>query len=307
MNYPQATSYKRIASHAGSWYSNQMSKLTSDLSKFITTTKFEVSIPKSVFAKAIISPHAGYAYSGPIAGYGYRVMRDTINRNGIKRVFVLGPSHHFYLKGCAMSEANLIETPLGHLSVDKALQKELERSGLFKKISLDQDEEEHSLEMQFPFIKYISGSKDVKVLNIMVGDMNDQYMKKMSKLLKPFFLDEESLFVFSSDFCHWGQRFGYQEDFRQSTREQIWEGIQRLDLNGINLIEGKDESGFTKYLHKTNNTICGRNPIKLLLNLMSDFDVKNVYTLKNLKYDQSEKAKTKFDSSVSYASLLVYK
>ena len=307
MNVPKSKSCKRIASHAGSWYSNQMSKLTSELSKFMNSTKFEVSIPKSVFAKALISPHAGYAYSGPTAAYGYRVMKDTINRNQIKRIFVVGPSHHFYLKGCAMSEADLIETPLGHLSVDVPVKKEIERSGLFKKISLDQDEEEHSLELQFPFIKFISGSKDVKVVNIMVGDMNNQYVKKISNLLKPYFLDDESLFIFSSDFCHWGQRFGYQEDFRQSTREQIWEGIQRLDLNGIDLIENKNESGFESYLHKTKNTICGKNPIRLLMSLMNDFDIKDKFTLKNLHYTQSEKAKTKFDCSVSYASLLVYK
>jgi AmmeMemoRadiSam system protein B len=284
-----------------------MSELTSQISKFLSTTKFEVSIPKSVFAKALICPHAGYIYSGSTAAYGYRVMRDTINRNPIKRIIVLGPSHHFYLSGCGMSEATLVETPLGHLTVDQGVQKELERSGLFKKITMDQDEEEHSLEMQFPFIKYISGKKDIPIVNIMVGDMNENYLRKMTKILKPYFLDNESLFIVSSDFCHWGQRFGYTEDYRQSTREQIWEGIERLDMNGVKLIENKDHKGFENYIKKTKNTVCGRNPISLLLSLMSDFDIKDTYTLQNLKYSQSEKVKTKYDSSVSYVSLLVYK
>lgn len=302
-----SNSTKRIASHAGSWYSNQMSTLTAEISKYLKTTKFEVSIPKSVFAKALISPHAGYAYSGPTAAYGYRVMRDTINRFAIKRIFVLGPSHHFYLKGCAMSEATLVETPLGFLNVDTQTRLELERSGLFKAISMDQDEEEHSLEMQFPFIKYISGGKSIPVVNVMVGDMSESYLGKIAKVLKPYFLDEESLFIFSSDFCHWGQRFGYTEDYRQNMQEQIWEGIQRLDLSGVGLIEAKDAPGFKNYLAKTKNTICGRNPISILMAMMSDFDAKDRYTLKNLDYRQSEKVKTKFQSSVSYASLLVYK
>ena len=307
MDYPKQSTCKRIASHAGSWYSNQMSTLSAQVSKFLTSTKFEVSIPKSVFAKALISPHAGLTYSGQTAAYGYRVMRDTINRNPIKRIFVLGPSHHFYLKGCAMSDATLAETPLGFLKIDTGTRKELERSGLFKKITMDQDEEEHSLELQYPFLKYISEKKDLPIVNIMVGDMSDEYLSKMTKVLKPYFLDNESLFVFSSDFCHWGQRFGYMEDYRQSTREQIWEGIQRLDMNGVQLIEKKDAKGFSNYLAKTQNTVCGKNPIKLLLALMSDFDVKNVFTLQKLKYDQSEQVKTKYDSSVSYVSLLVYK
>jgi AmmeMemoRadiSam system protein B len=284
-----------------------MSALTAQISKFLTTTKFEVSIPKSVFAKALISPHAGLMYSGQTAAYGFRIMRDTINRNPIKRIFILGPSHHFYLSGCAMSDATLAETPLGFLKVDTQIKKELERSGLFKKITMDQDEEEHSLELQFPFVKYITEKKDIPIVNIMVGDMSEEYVQKMSKVLKPYFLDNESLFVFSTDFCHWGQRFGYMEDYRQSTREQIWEGIQRLDMNGVKFIENKDAKGFSNYLKKTKNTVCGKNPIRLLLGLMQDFDIKDVYTLQNLKYDQSEQVKTKYDSSVSYVSLLVYK
>ena len=200
MKNQSGSSFKRVASHAGSWYSNQMSVLTDELAKYLKSTKFEVSIPKSVFAKALIAPHAGFFYSGPTAAYGYKVMRDTINRNKIKRIFVLGPSHHFYLKGCAMSKANLLETPLGFLRVDSATQMELERSGLFKDITMDQDEEEHSLEMQYPFLKYISGSKDVPLVNIMVGDMTDSYLAKMTKVLKRYFLDEESLFFISSVF-----------------------------------------------------------------------------------------------------------
>lgn len=302
-----SNSTKRNASFAGSWYNGQMSKLSADLSKFLSTAKFDQSIPKSVFAKAVISPHAGYSYSGSTAAYGFKMMRDTINRSPIKRIFVLGPSHRFYLKNCAMSEATLIETPLGFLNVDTHTCKELKRSGLFQPISMSQDEQEHSLELQFPFIKYISGSKDISLVNIMVGDMNEAYLGKMAKILKPYFLDEESLFVFSSDFCHWGQRFGYTEDFRQNMQEKIWEGIQRLDMDGIRLIEGKNAQGFKKYLTETKNTICGRNPILLLMTLMSDFDIKNRYTLKNLHYRQSEQIKTKFQSSVSYSSLLVYK
>jgi AmmeMemoRadiSam system protein B len=297
---------KRLASHAGSWYSNQMSVLSSELGNYLNTAKFDVSIPKNVFGKALVSPHAGFTYSGPTAAYGYRVMRDTINRNPIKRIFVLGPSHHFHMNGCAISPATLIETPLGHIPVDEQTVEDLQRTKLFKNISIDQDEEEHSLEMQFPYLKYIYGSKNIPVVNIMVGDLTSSYLSSVTKVLKPYFMDKESLFVFSTDFCHWGSRFGYQEDYRQSTQEQLWEGIKRLDIEGVKHIENKDLKGFQAYLNQTCNTICGRNPLKILLSLLGENSIKNLYHSKMLKYDQSEHARTKYDSSVSYVSMLVY-
>ena len=298
--------HKRIASHSGSWYSNKMSELSLELGKYLSSTKFEVSIPKNVFGKAIISPHAGFTYSGPAVAYGFRVLRDTINRNPIKRVFVLGPSHHFHLTGCGISDAAIIETPLGHLGVDLDVQQKFIQTKLFKKISIDQDEEEHSLEMQFPYLKYICDKKNIPLVNIMVGDLSPSYLGSITKLLKPYFLDQESLFVISTDFCHWGSRFQYMEDYRESTEEQLWQGIQRLDLKGVSHIENQDLKGFQTYLDKTGNTVCGKNPLKILLSLLGDIDIKDRYHSKMLKYDQSSKVNTKYDSSVSYVSMLVY-
>lgn len=298
---------KRTASHSGSWYSNQFSKLTSELKKFLLKSNIPKDVPKNIFTKAIISPHAGYEYSGPTAGYGYKLLKDTISRNAsVKRIFVLGPSHHFYLTGCGISNAGIIETPIGHMQVDAKVKDDLQRTNIFKTISIDQDEDEHSLEMQFPLLKLVSGNRDIELVNILVGEMNPQYLNTITKVLKPFFLDSESLFVISTDFCHWGQRFGYQNDYRLNTQEQLWQGIERLDQRAVNCILQKDLRGFDDYLEETKNTICGRNPLRLLINLLSQSDVKNRFKVASLKYGQSEKVQTKYDSSVSYVSMAVY-
>lgn len=298
---------KRTASHAGSWYSNQFSQLSSELKKYILRCKMPKEVPSGIFTKAIVSPHAGFVYSGSTAAYGYKLLKDTIARNSqVRRVFVLGFAHHFYLEGCAMSKAQSIETPLGHLQIDAKVRNDLERTNLFRTLTIEQDEEEHSLELQFPFIKLISSNRDIQIVNIMVGEMNSQYLKTMTKVLKPYFLDDESLFVFSTDFCHWGKRFGYQNDYRLNTQEQLWQGIERVDQRGVEFILQKNLKGFDSYIDETQNTICGRNPIRLLINMLADSDVKNRYKVAHLKYDQSEKVQTKYDSSVSYVSMAVY-
>jgi AmmeMemoRadiSam system protein B len=70
--------------------------------------------------KAIIGPHAGYTYSGATAAWGYRYLQEQ-NSNGLvkcSRIFLLGPSHKVYIKGCAISGLGELETPLGNLKID---------------------------------------------------------------------------------------------------------------------------------------------------------------------------------------------
>jgi AmmeMemoRadiSam system protein B len=70
----------------------------------------------------------------------------------VKRIFVLGPSHHYYLTGCAISGHALLETPLGDLVVDRATNDELMSTGLFEVMSEEVDSDEHSIEMHLPYI-----------------------------------------------------------------------------------------------------------------------------------------------------------
>ena len=77
--------------------------------------------------KAIISPHAAYQYSGPTAAWAFA----SINPDLYSRIFVLGPSHKFYLENCGLTQMDAYATPLGPLPVDKKIINELSNSGLF--------------------------------------------------------------------------------------------------------------------------------------------------------------------------------
>ncbi|KAJ1506801.1 hypothetical protein HMI56_000431 [Coelomomyces lativittatus] len=97
-------------------------------------------------AIGLIAPHAGYRYSGPTAAYAYAAL-DT---STIDRVILLGPTHHEFIDGCALSQCDVFETPLG--SFEAADLTEFNKSGLFSPLSMKADEKEHSLEMQLPYL-----------------------------------------------------------------------------------------------------------------------------------------------------------
>lgn len=88
-------------------------------------------------------------------------------------------------------------------------------------------------------------------------------------MLAPYFAREDTLFIISSDFCHWGEDFDYTPfenlDKPEDEGTFIWEFIQALDLGGIETISNHEHEAFYRYCEETKNTICGRHPIGVLL------------------------------------------
>ena len=136
----------REASHAGSWYESDGSYLHQQLSNWLTEATN--SSTNRLKARAIIAPHAGYTYSGPTAAYAYRHIDPT----DIERVFLLGPSHHYSLNTCALTNHSLYQTPLYNIKIDTQISNELYQTGLFTIMNRQQDSDEHSLEMHLPYI-----------------------------------------------------------------------------------------------------------------------------------------------------------
>lgn len=288
----------RQASHAGSWYLKSGKALDSQLGGWLD----DVAPPQSTGARAIISPHAGYSYCGACAAYAYK----QIVPDNIKRVFILGPSHHYYLDNCALSPVTLYETPLYDLHIDQEIYEELHRTRMFQEMSLKVDEAEHSIEMQLPYVAKVMESRknQFKIVPVMVGNLNKEAERNFGKVFSKYLLDPANVFVISSDFCHWGSRFGFQHyDKKQGA---IYKSIEALDRQGMRLIENLDPSGFYKYLKEFRNTICGRHPIAVMLNAVDHLlkEAKNGLRLefRFLDYRQSNHCKNARDSSVSYAA-----
>lgn len=231
----------RRASHAGSWYETDKRQLSSQLSDWLTKAEFKHE------AKAIIVPHAGYFYSGETAAWSFK----QINPEKIKKVFILGPSHHVYLPNCALPVVDKYETPLGNLILNKEIISELKATRAFNDMSPDVDEDEHSIEMQLPYLAHVFRHHldSVTFIPILVGSINDSKEQSYAKILNKYIQEEDTIFVISSDFCHWGKRFKYT--YRVPDYDQIYESIEAVDREGMDLIEKKDLDAFHGYLSRT--------------------------------------------------------
>jgi len=86
---------------------------------------------------------------------------------------------------------------------------------MFRQIDKRYEENEHSLEMHTMYIKKVFKEKDIKVVPLMVGQIEKEELKKYGKVLVKYLNDERTLFIISSDFCHWGSRFSFTHKFSE--------------------------------------------------------------------------------------------
>lgn len=219
-----------------------------------------------------------------------------------KRIFILGPSHHFYSRRCHISPATHYSTPMGPIQIDEDVYRQLDASGHFHLMTKAEDEAEHSLELHLPYIVHRMKGQQFTIVPIVVGALSAKEEATYGALLASYFQDPDNFFVISSDFCHWGARFSYT--FWEREHGEIYESIENLDRQGMKIIEQVDPEAFSTYLSKTQNTICGRHPIGVFLNLLThNKDRRPQITF--TKYDQSSRCKSLRDSSVSYAAAVV--
>ncbi|CAE6463883.1 unnamed protein product [Rhizoctonia solani] len=324
----------RRATHAGSWYTDNAATLDSQLDGWLALVQdgaLEGFRPPVTGCKAIIAPHAGYSYSGPAAAWAYK----SIDTTGIKRVFILGPSHHVYLRSCALSKCQSYETPIGPLPLDLDTIAKLRETGAFEDMPLGTDEDEHSIEMHLPYVRKIFAGLDIKVVPILVGAVDQDQEADFGALLAPYFAEPDTICIVSSDFCHWGTRFSYtfyypspppsatptklSRSIQPNEDYPIYKSITALDKQAMDILTLPTEApdtktaaqthdAFAKYLKETKNTICGRHPIGVLLGALAELergDSPRASAVKWVRYEQSSECRKLQDSSVSYASAYV--
>lgn len=302
-----ASSRRRRATHAGSWYEASEDRLGRSLRRWLENASTEARAPSGMTVHAVIAPHAGYSYSGSTAAYAYA----ALNPRRFSRVIVLGPSHHVYLRDrCAITDAHTLETPIGNLAVDRevvdGLLEHSDRKARFVRMGADMDEAEHSIEMHLPYLRHVFANTDVKIVPIVVGALSEDTEREFGRVFSPWLGDGETFFVISSDFCHWGTRFRYTRLDR--IYNHIWQSIEHLDREGMSIIESGDHSAFCRYHQRTENTICGRHPIGVLMSALSHCSAHcdREFGTSFVRYKQSSRCMKMSDSSVSYASALVY-
>lgn len=145
--------------------------------------------------KAIIAPHAGYIYSGPIAGSAYTRLIPA--RSTICRVVLLGPSHRVYVAGLAAPESDGFATPLGVVPVDQDTITKLDDAPQLVR-SDEAHALEHSLEVHLPFLQHVLD--DFSIVPLVVGDA---HAEEVAEIIEQLWGGPETLFVVSSDLSHY--------------------------------------------------------------------------------------------------------
>ena len=175
---------------AGSFYPNDNHQLKKMISGLLAASRTTMPPPK-----ALIVPHAGYIYSGPIAASAYA--RVANGRNTITRVVLLGPSHRVPFHGLAASSARLFSTPLGSVPIDNDALAAIKHLPQVR--TLDQAHQwEHSLEVHIPFLQVVLA--DFKLIPLVVGEANAE---EVSEVLEILWGGPETLIVVSSDLSHY--------------------------------------------------------------------------------------------------------
>lgn len=185
--------------------------------------------------KAVIAPHAGYLYSGPIAASAYAQFMPA--RDQIQRIVLLGPSHYVALAGLATSSTQGFATPLGVIPVDLRAVRQVRTLPQVQELD-EAHVYEHSLEVQLPFLQTVLG--DFSLVPLAVGDATPD---EVSQVLDTLWGGPETRLVISSDLSHY-------YDFKTA---------QRLDRATAKAIENLNPGGLGE------ECACGRIPIRGLL------------------------------------------
>jgi AmmeMemoRadiSam system protein B len=216
---------------AGQFYPGNPQRLRTNVADLLA----QAAVPAGIRPKAIIAPHAGYIYSGPVAASAFAILRD--HAATIKRVVVIGPAHYVAVRGIAIPTWDAFETPLGQVPVDRTALAAIEDLP-FVITSDAAHAPEHALEVELPFLQTILGP--FTLIPLVVGDADPQDVAEVLRLL---WGGHETLIVVSSDLSHY---YDYA-------------AAQRLDAATATVIERGDWTGLGS------DNACGHLPIAGLL------------------------------------------
>lgn len=243
----------RLPAVAGQFYPAEKQAIKSSLKKY-----FSQAEPKSIEnTMAIISPHAGYVFSGTVAASAFNQINGS---KEYENIFVLASSHKVAFDGASIYNKGHYETPLGEVKVNLELSNKLIDEHKCFSYYERAHTAEHSLEVQLPFLQY-KMKKDFTIVPIVIGTQSESKVKQIAKALKPFF-NEKNLFIISSDFSHY-PKASDAENNDERTAEAIvsnnpGELMKRLKYNEMRSIKNLATS------------LCGWTSVLTLLHMSSD-------------------------------------
>lgn len=282
------------------WYAHDPDRLHAELDAYLAQAEqnFSLSNVTSSSVRALIVPHASHFYSGLCAAAAYQALRENHAKNQtIKRVIILAPSHFTLFHGISLPSYTDYQTPLGRIHVDEKAIKMLTSCNQFHRVP-EAHEPEHSLEIQLPFLQKTIA--DFSLVPLVVGDIREEAYSEICNQLGKI-IDNNTLVVVSSDFVHHGKDYQYQLFDRD-----ILDHIRQIDSMALQAIFAQSFGQFAYCLHETDATICGREPIKLLLALLQKNKIKKVNGHLCCSYTSAhlEQARKRSQETIDIAKLM---
>ena len=230
---PLAAQGVRKAVKAGQFYDADAATLSARIDGFLAAASgADTAAPDLI--RAIIVPHAGYVYSGPVAGRAYRLVQGR----DIATVVILGPSHYVGFEGASIYPEGGFETPLGVAEVDAPAAKALIRASGFAFVP-EAHAEEHSIEVQVPFIQKVLPK--AKIVPVVLGVPSEKTVRALAAALDKVFKGTKVLIVASTDMSHF------------LTRPEA----NALDKSTIDLVTGQKVPALLRKLERNENILCG--------------------------------------------------
>ncbi len=272
----------RYPAVAGSFYPEDPILLKHQLTEFFTLASGQVDKKRYRDSLGIISPHAGYVYSGWVAAYGYVAAGDRLRE--VSTVILLGPNHTGLGSPISLSK-RIWMTPLGNLHPDDEIIGRL--TGLGIPIDESAHDQEHSIEVQLPFIQHVNPSVRIVPICMMAQDRNtvEDLSDKLLKVLSEN--DRDVFFIASSDFSHY-----VPSDVGKRIDLPLIESLTRCDVDEF--YERKITSGATP---------CGYGPMSVLAKLADHLG----YSGELLRFASSGDVNGDYRNVVDYASIIYYK
>lgn len=184
----------RHSAVSGSFYPAEKNEIINLINKYFNKTK---TLENSKNIIGLISPHAGYVYSGQTAAWAYR----QIEKKQYDTIIILGVSHSTMLQYPSIYEGDYYNTPMGNIKLDKIF-----INALKKKVATIYNESahihEHSIEVQLPFLQYLYGQKIPPVVPILVSTFNSENWKKLGLAINELIKGKKCLVIASSDMSH---------------------------------------------------------------------------------------------------------
>ncbi|MFQ6039010.1 MAG: AmmeMemoRadiSam system protein B, partial [Candidatus Aminicenantales bacterium] len=225
---------------AGTWYPADRGVLSRMLRDFLA------QVPASALPQqkplALISPHAGYRWSGPVSARAYR----TVQGKDYRTVVIIAPSHRARFRGCSIYLRGGYETPLGVAQVDEALAKKLSRATGFGYIP-QAHSREHAIEMQVPFVQ--TALPRAKIVPVVMGSQTRQTIIRLADALKKTLTPANTLVVASTDMSHFLPK-------KQANAK---------DTDTISLIQAFQTNTLIRKCENGENIMCGAGPVAAVL------------------------------------------